>query len=63
MFPSILLEAALEGTAALNTALQQISEQQQQQQRAARFDAADMSAHCSANQWINDCSQTISIRT
>lgn len=57
MFLSVLLEAPLEGTAVLNTALQQTA--QQQQLRAARFDAANMSAHCSAYQWINDCSQSI----
>lgn len=57
---SIPLEASSEGTAPFNTALQQISEQQH---GAARFDAADRSAHCSVNRRLNDCSQTISITT
>lgn len=57
---SIPLDASLEGTAPFNTALQQISEQQH---GAAQFNAADMSAHCSVNRCLNNCSQTISITT
>lgn len=60
MDSSIPLDASLEGTASFNTALQQISEQQH---GAAQFDAANMSAHCSVNRCLNNCSQTILITT